>query len=47
MIKFLSKDLMIENEGYQNIVVTESKSFVKEYLNPKIIDGKKILILIM
>ena len=31
---------MIENEGYQNIVVTESKSFVKEYLNPKIIDGK-------
>ena len=40
MIKFVSKDLMIENEGYQNIVVTESKSFVKEYLNPKIIDGK-------
>ena len=40
MIKFVSKDDMIEDEGYQNIAVTESKSFVKEYLNPEVNNGK-------
>ena len=40
MIKFVSKDDMLDDEDYQSIAVTESKSFVKEYLNPEVIDGK-------